>query len=120
MVPQPAAYQDVQPTRIPPGSRVRVQRRFGVARVLSSVLLVSVVLLILVVTVGMALGAWRFTVIDTGSMRPTLNPGDVAVLTPEPTSKLERGQIVAFHPPGESRLTGIHRGFSLQRTRGPV
>jgi signal peptidase len=64
---------------------------------------------------GTVLGAWRFTVIDTGSMRPTLNPGDVAVLTSEPTADLKRGQIVAFHPPGEPRLTVTHRVFSIHR-----
>lgn len=68
-------------------------------------------------TAGMALGLWRFTVIDTGSMRPTLNPGDVAVLAPEPLAALRKGQIVAFHPPGEPWLTVMHRVFSLHRTR---
>jgi signal peptidase len=83
-------------------------------------MLTSVVLLILVVIVGMVLGAWRFTVIDTGSMRPTLNPGDVAVLTSEGTTALRRGQIVAFHPPGEPRLTVVHRVFSFQRASNGV
>ena len=91
-----------------------------VARVGSSTLLGAVVLLILVGTVVMVLGLWRFSVIDTGSMRPTLNPGDVAVLTSEPVTDLRRGQIVAFHPPGELGLTVIHRVFSLHRTRGGV
>lgn len=63
---------------------------------------------------GMMLGVWRFTVIDTGSMRPTLNPGDVAVLTSESTTDLKQGQIVAFHPPGEPQLTVIHRVFSVR------
>jgi signal peptidase I len=116
MVPQAAAYQDAQPIRSLPEARIRARGRFRVARVLSSVLLVSVVLLILVVTVGMVLGAWRFTVIDTGSMRPTLNPGDVAVLIPERSADLRRGQIVAFHPPGEPQLTVIHRVFSIHHT----
>jgi signal peptidase len=92
----------------------------GGARVVSSILLVSVVLLILAVIVGVVLGLWRFTVIDTGSMRPTLNPGDVAVLTSEPTADLQKGQIVAFHPPGEPRLTVMHRVFSIERTRTGV
>jgi signal peptidase len=63
----------------------------------------------------MAAGAWRFTVIDTGSMRPTLAPGDVAVLEPERTADLRRGQIVAFHPPDERGLTVVHRVFSVWR-----
>jgi signal peptidase len=48
-------------------------------------------------------------------MRPTLAPGDVAVLTPEPLAELRRGQIVAFHPPGDPRLTVIHRVFAIHR-----
>jgi signal peptidase I len=103
-----------EPVRRTPG-------RGKVARVVSSTLLGAVVLLILVGTVGMVLGLWRFRVIDTGSMRPTLDPGDVAVLTSEPVTDLQRGQIVAFHPPGQPRLTVIHRVFSLHRTRqGPI
>jgi signal peptidase len=91
-----------------------------VSRALSSVLLGGVVLAILIVVAGMVLGAWRFTVISTGSMRPALNPGDVAFLRPEPTRNLTRGQIVAFHPPGEPRLTVLHRVFSLHRVPGGV
>jgi signal peptidase len=68
----------------------------------------------------MVLGAWRFAVIDTGSMRPTLNPGDVAVLTPERRAEVRPGQIVAFHPPGEPRLTVIHRVFSVRRIHDGV
>jgi signal peptidase len=87
---------------------------------ISTMLLASVVLVILVAIAGMVLGAWRFAVIDTGSMRPTLKPGDVAVLTQEPTVQLRRGQIVAFHPPGEPSRTVIHRVFSIRRTRAGV
>jgi signal peptidase len=83
-------------------------------------LLAGVVLAIFVTIAGMLLGAWRFTVIDTGSMRPTLNPGDVAVLTPEPTTALMQGQIVAFHPPGDPKLTVVHRVVSIHRAGNAV
>lgn len=120
MLPETAPYPGAQRTRIlaEPGRLAR--ERVGVARVVSSVLLGSVVLLILAVIVGIVLGLWRFTVIDTGSMRPTLNPGDVAVLTSERLTDLQKGQIVAFHPPGEPRLTVMHRVFSIERTRTGV
>jgi signal peptidase I len=91
-----------------------------VARAFSSVLLGAVILAIVIVVVGMILGAWRFTVISTGSMRPTLKPGDVAVLTSEPTTDLQRGQVVAFHPPGEPQLTVLHRVFSVHRVSNGV
>ncbi len=89
-------------------------------RALASIMLGSVVLLILAVVVGMVLGLWRFAVIDTGSMRPTLNPGDVAVLTSEPTADLRKGQIVAFHPPGEPHLTVTHRAVSVEHIKHGV
>jgi signal peptidase I len=117
---QIAAYTDTRPLSIPAASRGQVRRRGGVMRIVSSVVLGGVVLLILTVVVGMVLGLWRFAVIDTGSMRPTLNPGDVAILTPEPVADLRRGQIVAFHPPGEPHLTVTHRAVSIERTRHGV
>jgi len=120
MLPHASAYIDTQPLSIPGAPRGRTRRRGRVTRILASITLGVVVVLILVVTVGMVLGAWRFSVIDTGSMRPTLNPGDVAVLESEPLDSLRKGQIVAFHPPGEPRLTVIHRVFSMHRTRSGV
>src|ERR1700680_814607 len=109
-MPGTLAYPDAQPLRVVPASRRRARRRArGAIGILSSTLLAAVTVLVLVAIAGMVLGAWRFAVISTGSMRPTRNPGDVAVLTSEPTAKLKRGQIVAFHPPGEPRLTVIHR-----------
>src|ERR1039458_7289639 len=98
-------------------ARPRGRRRGRVMGMLSSIVLGGVVLLILVVVVGMVLGAWRFAVIDTGSMRPTLTPGHVAPLTSEPPPALRKGQIVAFHPPGEPHLTVTHRAISIRRVR---
>ena len=135
MPPRVTTYTDTQPLSIPAApsrrtrqwgrdvpaaSRGRTRRRGRVTRVISSVMLGGVVLLILTVVVGMVLGLWRFVVIDTGSMRPTLNPGDIAVLTSEPTADLREGQIVAFHPPGEPHLTVTHRAVSVERSRHGV
>lgn len=135
MPPRATAYTDTQPLSIPAApsrrtrqwgrdvpaaSRGRTRRRGRVTRVISSVMLGGVVLLILTVVVGMVLGLSRFVVIDTGSMRPTLNPGDVAVLTSEPAADLQKGQIVAFHPPGEPHLTVTHRAVSVKQTRNGV
>src|ERR1700737_1795875 len=99
--------QLARPLRIVTEPRRVAHRRPGVSRLLSCSLLAGVVLLIVVGMAGMALGTWRFLVVDTGSMRPTLNPGDVALLTPEDPADLKKGQIVAFHPPGEPRVTVI-------------
>jgi len=120
MPPESIAYE-AQPLRLVAEPRRRRRRpAVRVTAAISTMLLASVVLVILVAIAGMVLGAWRFAVIDTGSMRPTLKPGDVAVLTPEPTAQLTRGQVVAFHPPGEPSLTVIHRVFSIRRTRAGV
>jgi signal peptidase len=115
MLPETATYPAAQPLRLVAEPARRVARRGSLTRMLSCGLLSGVVLLILVAIGGMVLGFWRFTVIDTGSMRPTLNPGDVAVLTSEPRAQLTRGQIVAFHPPGEPGLTVVHRVFAVRR-----
>jgi signal peptidase len=117
---QIAAYTGVQPIRTLVEPRRRTRQRASAAKVLSSTVLGGVVLLILAVIVGMVLGLWRFAVIDTGSMRPTLNPGDIAILTSEPAANLHRGQIVAFHPPGEPSLTVTHRAVSVQHTKHGV
>jgi signal peptidase I len=114
------AYHGAQPTRILAEPRRPARGRTRLARTLSSILLGGVIVAVLVTILGMVLGVWRFTVIDTGSMRPTLNPGDVAVLTSESTTDLKQGQIVAFHPPGEPQLTVIHRVFSVRRVPNGV
>ena len=121
-----ATYADAEPVRIAaaPAHRTRrrrrARRRRSGLRVASWILLASVVLFILVVVIGMVLGAWRFAVIDTGSMRPTLNPGDVAVLTSEQRGDLRIGQIIAFHPPRQPHLTVMHRVVSLERKHNAV
>jgi signal peptidase I len=115
MLPETGAYPHAPPARILAEPRRRARGRRRRARVIPTILLGVVVVAIFLVILGMVLGVWRFSVIDTGSMRPTLNPGDVAVLAPESTADLKQGQIVAFHPPGEPRLTVLHRVFSVHR-----
>jgi signal peptidase I len=120
MVPETSICPDAPPMRIlaEPGRPARGRSR--PASIAPSILLGTVIVAILVLIAGMVFGVWRFSVIDTGSMRPNLNPGDVAVLTPESIAELKPGQIVAFHPPGEPRLTVLHRVFSIQRSPNGV
>jgi signal peptidase len=93
----------------------RARRGARTARILCAGLPVAIAAMIAVATAGTMLGAWRFAVIDSGSMRPALDPGDVAVLTAEPIGDVRRGQVVAFHPPGES-FTVTHRVYSIEHT----
>ena len=111
------AQEAIQPLRIliePPRPKRRGTKGAWAA---STIVLGCVALVVLLATLALALGLGRLVVIDSGSMRPTLNPGDVAVLTPEPAAAVVSGQIVAFHPPGEPRVTVIHRVHRLRRTR---
>jgi len=94
-------------------------RRRRTLRIVSAGLPVALVALIFAVTAGMMLGRWRFAVIDSGSMRPVLDPGDVAVMIAEPIADLRVGQIIAFHPPGQP-ITVAHRVVSIRRTAAGV
>lgn len=110
-----AAYGRIPPLPILVESPSRAWR-WGRTAKACSIVLGCVVLVILLATLGMALGLERFAVIDSGSMRPALNPGDVAILTSERPGAVAVGQIVAFHPPGQPRVTVIHRVHSVERT----
>ena len=64
---------------------------------------------------GVALysGNLRLQVVTSGSMRPTISPGDVAVTTPIPIATLAVGDVIAFFPPGEGRPV-LHRIATLE------
>ncbi|HZT96437.1 MAG TPA: signal peptidase I [Chloroflexota bacterium] len=92
----------------------------GWVRRLTSGILTVVVILIGVSGIGVLSHKWSLATIDTGSMRPALSPGDVAILRPEPLAQLRVGQIVAFHPPHEASVTIIHRIVTLSRESSGV
>ena len=120
MPPDATTYTEMQPLRMVMETRGRSRRRRGTARIASSILLGCAVLAILLTTVAMALGLVRFTVVDSGSMRPTLDPGDVVLLRSERSADVAVGQIVAFHPPGKPHLTVIHRIRSIEHNRRQI
>jgi signal peptidase I len=115
-----ATHAEVPPLRILAETGGRARQRRSAARIVSSILLGCVVVAILLTTVAMALGLVRFTVVDSGSMRPTLNPGDVILMESERPADVADGQIVAFHPPGEPRVTVIHRIRSIARAKHEI
>jgi signal peptidase len=51
----------------------------------------------------------------SGSMRPTVSPGDVAVTQGVPIGSLRVGDAIAFYPPGQT-LPVLHRIRSMQTT----
>lgn len=71
---------------------------------------------------GLALyrGDVRLQVVTSGSMRPVVSPGDVAITRPIGIGELAVGDVIAFFPPGEARPV-LHRITSLEHvTAGPL
>jgi signal peptidase I len=118
MPPQDVTCADVQPLRMlaEPRSRPRPRRRGRSLGILATLMLGCAMLLVVLAAAAMVFDQVRFTVVDSGSMRPTLSPGEVVVLRSESPAQMAVGQIVAFHPPGEQRLTVIHRVRAIRRT----
>lgn len=79
---------------------------------------VLAVVLIAVAGFGYEVGSGRWTVqpILSGSMRPGLPIGGVAVVQRVPTKSLTVRDVVLFHPPGEANTTYVHRIISLTQT----
>ena len=64
----------------------------------------------------------HFQVVTSGSMRPTISPGDVAVTQAVPARSLKVGDIIVFYPPGVTAEPVMHRIVSIDngviKTRG--
>ncbi len=72
--------------------------------------------LIVAVTVPAAFGMHPMTVL-TGSMRPTIQPGDMVVDEPIPATEIRIGDIVTFRDPHEDR-TITHRIRTVEISEG--
>lgn len=77
---------------------------------LNTVLLVVLLAVLAVVAAGAA--GYRLLTVQTGSMRPALQPGDVIVSRYEPAMRLRRGDVVTLVEPGGLRIT--HRVVRVQ------
>lgn len=62
-----------------------------------------------VFVVGPAFGAWRLLPILSGSMRPDLPVGALAIATPEFVSDVHAGQVIIFRLPVGDHRTVAHR-----------
>jgi signal peptidase I len=76
--------------------------------VASRAVLATLVLLLLVSVLPVLVG-WQSTVVLSGSMRPELVPGDVAVVRPVPTADLEPGQVLLVDDPDAPGRLRLHR-----------
>ena len=77
---------------------------------------------LLVVVVGVAavgigvlifVAGLHFQTVTSGSMRPTISPGDVAVTEVVPVSSLRVGDAIVFYPPGVTSKPVMHRIVSI-------
>jgi len=79
-----------------------------------------------VIAVGIAILVFvahvHFQTVTSGSMRPTISPGDVAVTEAVSVSSLKVGDVIVFYPPGVTAEPVMHRIVSLNngliKTRG--
>ena len=54
-------------------------------------------------------GWYRVETVLSGSMRPTFEPGDVIVVTPEPLRDVRVGQVISYHIPTGDQRVQTHR-----------
>jgi signal peptidase len=94
---------------------------------LTTLLVVLTGVVLLAVTVGPRVFHYRMATMLTGSMSPTIDPGDVVVDVQEPATALHVGQIVSYHIPVDDHRVESHRvswvnvakdGAVLFRTKG--
>lgn len=83
----------------------------------ANVVLAAMCFLTSAMVVGTTAGWWRIETVLSGSMRPTIQPGTIEILCPEPTASLRVGQVVAFHPPHDG-FTVTHRVVAITHHHG--
>jgi signal peptidase I len=89
-------------------------------------LLTSLIVALGVVAVGIGILVFvanlHFQTVTSGSMRPTVSPGDMAITQAVPASSLRVGDVIVFFPPTSSTEPLMHRIVSLDngaiKTRG--
>ena len=116
-----------QPSRpvVSLGTAGRATTRVPRRTLLDAVVMVAV-LLFLFLAVGPRVLPYRTVTMLTGSMRPSIPPGSVAVDVAEPVSAIRPGQVLTFHSPLPGHPVVTHRvvsvshrdGRTLVRTRG--
>ena len=107
--------QDVDPPRPADreigglNSKARHSRR---SQVITGLMVVAAVA-ILAGGIAFRLGDFHVQTVLSGSMRPTVSPGDLAITQGVPESSLQVGDVIVFTPPSEARPV-LHRIASLE------
>ena len=91
-------------------------RRSGLALVLSSFArtVLGAGMLLVLVSVLPAVAGWQTTVVMSGSMEPTLSPGDVTLVRPVDPADLQPGQIVLVDDPDRPGQLRVHRLVGIE------
>lgn len=94
----------------PPAPPAAPRSRLGsLIQAFTTVLAVAAVSLLALVAAGPRLGLYRIETVLSGSMQPTLDPGDLIVVTPEPASSVKVGQVITYQIPIGDHHVESHR-----------
>lgn len=88
-----------------------------IASVLAVIVLLAVVIPFVVYAVPQVVGADHSYVVLSGSMQPTMGPGDVVIVEDVPLTDIAEGDVITFQRPEESRPT-THRVIEVQTQDG--
>lgn len=84
-------------------------------QILTTLALLAGMALFLGIGVGPHIFGYRPVTMLSGSMTPTIRPGDMAIDTPEPLSAVRVGQILTIRTPTPSGYVDSHRVTHVQR-----
>jgi signal peptidase len=82
-------------------------------RRLVDVMLLTAGVAVLAAGIGFRVADFHVRTVVSGSMRPTVSPGDLAITQGVPTGSLRVGDVIVFTPPNEARPV-LHRIASRQ------
>ncbi len=84
---------------------------------IATLLIVTFAAALLIGGAGVVIGHLAFQPVLSGSMRPAIQPGDLAVTQPVAVSSLRVGDVVAYFPPGGSKAV-LHRITEMGQDAG--
>ena len=85
---------------------------------MASAILLLAVSVVAVLGFGLGTGRVRAVPILSGSMRPLIQPGDVAVLTPTSAELVRKGDVIIFQPPTGHEDLVMHRVLRVESDAG--
>jgi signal peptidase len=81
----------------------------GALRLVSLVIVSLALAALALAAIGPRLGLYRFETVLSGSMRPAFAPGDLIIVTPEPTRNVRVGQVISYQIPIADHHVESHR-----------